>query len=295
MSADRGPARCVVGYNGDKRSKDALRLATALARSRGVQLEIVCVVRTDDPFQHVYPPAGDIRRVVREQARTWLEEAAALVPDDVGARTHLREADSVPAGLAAAATELGAGLIVVGAGTGAGRFRVGPVVDALLHSAPVPVALAPRRYRGDAPLTHLYAAVGTRPGAHQVIDEAARAVGRTDLELVLLTFLPGEDGDGAQHRAVRQHLERAAAEVGRTNPVTVRLAAGPTLKKAVRAVDWAPGGILLVGSSRLAQGHQIFLGGTAARILSHLPVPMVVVPRPAQEPVLDPTEKEAAS
>lgn len=282
------PVRYVVGYGGDKRSRDAVRLGVAMARAAGAELELVLVVRTGDPYQGVYPPVGEIGAVVREQARSWLREARQLVPGDVVARTHLREAHSVATGLTEAAAELGARLIVVGAGLGAGRVSVHPAVDALLHSAPVPVALAPRGYEGRAPLTHLYAAVGTRPGAHQVIDEAAHAVERTGLELVLLSLLPGEDGAGQARRAVEQHLERAAAEVRRTGPVVFRIAAGPTLKKAVRAVDWAPGGVLLVGSSRLAQGRQIFLGSTAARILAHLPVPMVVVPRPVQD-------KEAAS
>jgi len=276
--------RYVVGYSGDKRSKDALRLGVALARASRGELDLVQVVRTDDPFQPVYPPVGDVTPIIRRQARTLLEEAARTVPSDVVARTHVREHESVAAGLVAAAEELGAGLVVVGAGGGAGRFAVGPVAGALLHSSTVPVALAPRRYRGDAPLTRLYTAVGTRPGAHLVIDEAVAAVERSGLELVLISFLSGEDGedDGEARRAVQEHLERAAAEARRHHPVTVHVAGGRTLEQAARDVDWVPGGLLLIGSSRLARGRQTFLGTTAARLLKHIPVPMVVVPRPAR-------------
>jgi nucleotide-binding universal stress UspA family protein len=70
--------------------------------------------------------------------------------------------------------------------------------------------------------------------------------------------------------------------------VSVRVATGRTLKKAAQDVDWSPGGLLLIGSSRLAQGRQTFLGTTAARLLKHIPVPMVVVPRP------DRTEEDAS-
>lgn len=291
------PVRCVVGYNGDRASKDAVRLAGAMARAFGAELEIVLVLRTDSPYQQVYPPVGDIAAVVRQQARTWLGEAEQLVPADVVARTHLREDDSAAAGLARAAGEFGAQLIVVGAGTGAGRFSAGPVVDALLHSSPVPVALAPRRYPGDVPLTRLSVAVGTRPGAHQVIREAVRAVEHSDLELELISFLEGEAADPGTaeqvRRRVEEHLEAAADEARRTRPVTVRVASGRTLKKAAQDVDWAPGGLLLIGSSRLARGRQIFLGTTAARLLKHIPVPMVVVPRPDADQAR--TEKESAS
>ena len=107
-----------------------------------------------------------------------------------------------------------------------------------------------------------------------------------DLPLQLISFLEGEaaDPDATEQarRRVEEHLAAAAAEARRTGPVTVRVASGRTLKKAAQDVDWAPGGLLLIGSSRLAQGRQTFLGTTAARLLKHVPVPMVVVPRPAR-------------
>lgn len=294
-----GAPRYVVGYSGDRRSRDAVRLGAALARDVGAELEIVLVLRADDPYRQAYPPVGDISPVLRRQAHQWLREAAALVPEGVTARTHVREAQSVPAGLVAAAAELGAAMIAVGAGTGGGRFTLGSVVNALLHSSPVPVALAPRRYPGDVPLTRLYAAVGARPGAHQVIREAVEAVERSGLELELISFLEGEAADpGATEQArrrVEEHLGAAAEEARRTRPATVRVASGRTLRKAAQDVDWAPGGILLIGSSRLARGRQTFLGTTAARLLKHIPVPMVVVPRPAPDAEQAQTEKEAAS
>ncbi|MFI7579457.1 universal stress protein [Kocuria kalidii] len=293
------PERCVVGYNGDRPSRDAVRLAGAMARAFGAELEIVLVLRADSPYQQVYPPVGDVAPVVRQQARTWLREAVQLVPEGVVARTHLREDESAAAGLVRAATELGAQLIVVGAGAGSGRFSVGPVVNALLHSSPLPVALAPRRYPGDVPLDRLYAAVGTRPGAHQVLREAVEAVERSGLELELISFLEGRAADPGTteqaRRRVEAHLEAAAEEVRRTRSVTVRVASGRTLKKAAQDVDWAPGGLLLIGSSRLARGRQTFLGTTAARLLRHLPVPVVVVPRTAPETRPDQTEKESTS
>ncbi|MFF0903304.1 UNVERIFIED_CONTAM: universal stress protein [Kocuria sp. CPCC 205316] len=294
-----GVPRYVVGCSGDRRSRDAVRLGAALARDLGAELEIVLVLRADDPYQQVYPPVGDISTVLRRQAHQWLREAAALVPEGITARTCVREARSVPAGLVEAAAELGAAMIVVGAGTGGGRFTLGSVVNSLLHSSPVPVALAPRRCSGDERLTRLYAAVGTRPGAHQVIREAAEAVERSGLELELISFLEDEaaDPDATEQirRRVEDHLEAAAAEARRSGPVTVRVVSGRTLKKAAQDVDWAPGGLLLIGSSRLAQGRQTFLGTTAARLLKHIPVPMVVVPRSAPDADQARTEKETAS
>ncbi len=289
-----GPIRYVVGYSGDRRGRDAVRLGVAMARDIGAELDLVLVLRTDDPYQQVYPPVGDISDLLRDQAQQWLRDGAALVPAAITARTHLREAQSVSAGLTGAATEFGAAMIIVGAGTSGGRFRMGSVANALLHSSPVPVALAPRKYSGNKPLTRLYVAVGTRPGAHQVINEALEAIERSELEMELISFVEGEAADpetSARTRSVEDHLRAAAAIAGRSRPVTVRVAAGSTLKQAAKDVDWAPGGLLVIGSSRLAQGRQTFLGTTAARLLRHLPVPMVVVPRPAPDEDGDGTDK----
>jgi nucleotide-binding universal stress UspA family protein len=76
-----------------------------------------------------------------------------------------------------------------------------------------------------------------------------------------------------------QHLVDDVASRSRGVDVTVEMGRGRTMAEAVASIDWGAGGLLLLGSSRLAQGRQTFLGPTAARILRHVPVPVVVVPR----------------
>lgn len=281
--------RYVVGYGGDKRSKEAVKLAVAMARAFNAQLEIVCVLRADDPYQQVYPPVGDISPMLRQQASGWLQEGFELVPGDVAARTHIRTSPSIAGGLLDAVTEFGAGLIVVGAASGkyTAKFSVGPVADTLLHRATVPVALTPRGYKGTEPITRMYAGVGVRQGAQRVIAETKRAVERTGLELVLVSFLPLDQLHGETEQAVdaaREKLREDAAEIGVDHPVSVTVAQGKNLKKSVTNMDWNPGSVLFVGSSRLAGDRQIFLGSTAGRILRHLPVPMIVLPRRANDP-----------
>ena len=62
---------------------------------------------------------------------------------------------------------------------------------------------------------------------------------------------------------------------------SAEVAEGPTIEDAVRGLEWHAGEIVLVGSSRLATPHHLFLGSTAAKMLRELPVPMIVVPRTA--------------
>ena len=283
---DQSVVRYVVGYGADKRSKDAVRLGVALARAFRAELEIVCVIRADDPFSAVYPPVGDLTPMMRRQAASWLRDAEKLVPGDVTARTHVRTSPSVAEGLVAAVHEFDAVLLVAGGAAGkyTAQFSVGPVADSLLHRAPVPVALAPRGYRGEEPITRLYAGVGARRGAQQILRESQQAVKRGGQDLVLLNLLPLDqvkDDPGPVVAATEQMLRDAAGSVSPEHPVSVHVATGNNLKRTVTNMDWAPGSVLFVGSSRLAQHRQIFLGTTAARVLRHLPVPMIVLPRAA--------------
>lgn len=288
-----GTFRYVIGYNGDKRSKDALRLGIALAKAFNAELEIVCILRSDEPYLPVYPPVGDVTPMLRRQANNWLHEALDTVPDDVVARGHVRTSLSVAAGLLVAVVEFEATLVVVGAASGkyTAKFSVGPVTDALLHRAGVPVALAPRGYKGVTAIKRLYAGIGMRPGAHRIMREAREAAYRSGLELDLVSFLPLDHVQGEATEAIAQverNLQSSAKEIGEHVPVSVQVVRGKTLKKAVAEMDWQPDAVLLVGSSRLAGERQIFLGTTTSRILRHLPIPMIVLP-------LGTSEKETES
>src|SRR5918997_3789774 len=172
MTADTtatGRPRFVVAYGGDKRSKAALRLGVVLAQSLDAHLDVVLVVRADDPFGAPYPPSGDVGPLVEEQALAWLDEARALVPDDVSLATHLRHDRSVAHGVLEAVAELGARLVVVGTAAGPQGVTVGSVARHLLPASPLPGALTPRGYKPAGRLRRIYCAVGTRPGAQLVV------------------------------------------------------------------------------------------------------------------------------
>ncbi len=259
--------RVVIGCGGDERSRDAVRLGTALARAAGAELHLVLVVKADDPFTIPYPPVGSIDGIIAEQAAGWLGEAETLVDEDVEVHSSIRGGASVAEGLIAAVEELAADLLVTGSGVGAGGVTTHPAVEALLHSAPVPLALAPRGWRDEGGLTEVIAAVSEQHAAHQVADDAAAWAGQLDAGLAHVTF--------SSDPAARQSSSSGPQEEG----VRRIVAAGRTLGRAVRDVDWPSGGVLMIGSSPLARRRRLFLGATAARILTHLPIPMIVMPR----------------
>ena len=279
--------RYVVGYTANERGRDALNLASALARSQDAELDLVMVDPVHSPYTAVYPPESGYRDLLEEQLETWLSEALARVPDDVRAAGHIRNADSDARGLIEAAEELGAGLIVVGAASNGvfKRFTIGSVANALLHAAQVPVALAPHGYSRTGALTRITCAVGNRRGAEDVLEAGVQTAARSGLPLRLVSLValdaPSRDADAVAEagRHARDRLARARELAAGRCEVTAVVATGRTIENAVDDLEFDDGDIMLIGSSRLAGNNQLFLGPTASKVLRSLPVPMVVVPR----------------
>ncbi|MFK0007530.1 universal stress protein [Paenarthrobacter sp. NPDC090520] len=279
--------RYVVGYTANARGRDAVHLAIALARGQDASLDLVLVVPEDSPFNAVYPPEPGYDSILNEQAKQWLDEGLALVPDGVTARAHIRRGDSEAQALIDAAVEFDAVALVIGA-TNNGlfkRFTIGSVASSLLHSAPLPVALAPHGYQRTDGITRLSCGFGTRPGADELLGVAVESARdrRLPLRLVSLLALDGGNSPGLADAAWVHAADRLAAVGGSasdsgTEPEIV-VAQGRTIEEAVDRLEWEDGEILLIGSSRLAQHRATFLGTTANRILRALPVPMIVVPR----------------
>jgi nucleotide-binding universal stress UspA family protein len=280
--------RYVVGYSANARGHDAVNLAVSLARGRGASLDLVLVVPEVQQFGAAHAPKAGFENLLNEQARQWLDEALALVPADVPAQAHIRTGDSDAQALIEAAEELGADILVIGA-TSTGlfkRFTIGSVASALLHASTVPVALAPHGYYRQEALTRISCGLGTRSGAEKLLDFAIGMAANRKVPLRVVSLLALDGGDPAAAGAAREYAEKTVAAAAPVSPSGVQLAArtdvvvaqGRSIEEAVDGLDWEDGEVLVIGSSRLAQGRSIFLGSTANRILRALPVPMLVVP-----------------
>ncbi|MEV7692550.1 universal stress protein [Microbacterium sp. NPDC089189] len=283
--------RIVVGYTATDAGADALVLGMRLAAASASELDIVIVLPSDERSV-ITPPDAGYDRHLRETATGWLERAAELVGDTVVHRPHIRYGESFAEGLVAAADEVQATHIVVGAANGGlrGRHRLGTVANELMHYSDVPVVLAPEGARDLPPgagVARVTAAVGTRPGGAVLLAEAVALAVATGAPLRLLSLAtidlpPGADTGviritGASH--AHDVLAQARAALPEGLDAEVVTASGDSIEDAVQQIDWEPSEIALVGSSRLAQPRRLFLGSTAAKMLHVLPVPMIVVPR----------------
>ncbi|XVX18658.1 universal stress protein [Actinomycetota bacterium] len=285
--------RLVVGYIADDRGRDAIRLAAFLAAGRRAEIEIVLVVPEHTAFSGDYPHDRGYASILEQQLGTWMTEALALVPAGIPARGHVRSAGSEAAGLIAAAAELRADMIVVGAKSGGllQRVQVGSVANALLHTSPVAVALAPAGFDTAGPITRVTATFGGRPGADAVIDTGAQMATERGVPLRLVSLValdgPGVHIDPGDSHALLEPLRRhghtrlaeRAAHLIEEDRARVEVASGTSIDDAVRRLDWADTEVALIGSTRLSGHLRLFVGSTAYRILRALPVPMIVVPQ----------------
>lgn len=270
-----------------------MALAVRFARVLGAEVDI-CVVLPPDTAPAGIGPRGGYEEVMAAQAQGWLDDALALVPDDVVAHPHLSFDESFADGLIREARRLQAVAIVVGGSGGGlvGSYSLGSVVNELLHSAPVPVAVAPRgtRFSKVQRVHEITCAIGERQGSDLLLDTAVRASRAAGVPLRLVSLVALDPTFGSLRgdtEAVRAHalahaertLEAARNELPADFPVTSTIVTGPSVEAAVEQLSWDDGDIIMVGSSRLSAPRRIFLGSTAAKMLRVLDVPMVVVPR----------------
>lgn len=287
-------ANLVVGYLATPGGADAVALAVRFARTLGAEVNICIVLPPDTAPPGTVPKGGGYEDVVADQAQRWLDDARGLVPDDVVAHTHLSFDESFTDGLIREALRLQTSAIVVGGAGGGlvGSYSLGSVVNELLHSSPLPVAVAPRgtRFSQVQRVHEITCAIGQRQGSGLLLDTAVRASRAADVPLRLVSLVALDPAFGSLRgdaEAVRAHalahaertLDAARNELPPDFPVTSTIVNGPTVEAAVEQLGWQDGDVIMVGSSRLSAPRRIFLGSTAAKMLRVLDVPMVVVPR----------------
>jgi nucleotide-binding universal stress UspA family protein len=290
----------VVGFAPDGRGRAVLHLAGMLARSAGDDLVVCAVVPSPWPPSPARVDA-EYRAYLDGAANDALEQARARLAADIPATYVVQHARSAPAGLLESAGEHDASLIVAGssASGGTGHVSLGSATSRLLHSSPIPVALAPRGYRckPDASVVRVTAAYGGSGGADDLVVAAAAVAGRVGASLRLASFAvrprapyTSGVGSGAEAAMVEQWVQgireaggAALEQVSELPEAPAALDAvvgyGESWDEALEDVEWDDGDVLVVGSSSIGPVARVFIGSRASKIVRHSPVPVVVVPR----------------
>jgi nucleotide-binding universal stress UspA family protein len=288
----------LVAYAPDGHGRAVLHLAAMLARSAGDDLLVGAVVPV------TWPPSparvdAEYQAELHRAAQDALEAARGRLPGDISVSTLVHQARSTPAGLLELAEQHEASLIVAGSSPsgGTGSVTLGSVTTRLLHSSPIPVALAPRGFRAaaDARVACVTAAFGGEND--DLVVAAAGVSARVGAKLRLASFAVRPRapftvavGREADDSAVRewiadiesaQHdvLERVRGLPSVPEQCDSVVGRGESWEDALEDVDWADGDVLVVGSSSIGPVARVFLGSRSAKLVQHAPVPVVVVPR----------------
>jgi nucleotide-binding universal stress UspA family protein len=287
----------VVGYLAGKSGTAPLQLALGAARTLRTTLTVATIV----PKPWTFPSPA---RVDAEYA-AWADQLAAdsareaqrffAAEPDAEVSYHSHAHRSVSGGLVEVVEELNAQMLVLGSSaTGQlGQVVAGSTADRLLHSSPVPVAIAPRGYRARAgTLTQITCGYPGTPESVEVVRRIAALSEQLGVPLRVITFAvrgrtmyPPEVGLHAEDSILAAWESQAAAMLEELRAdgvisadVEVAVVSGNGWGEALDDADWQDGEILALGTSPRGDIARVFLGSRGTKILRHSPVPVLVLP-----------------
>jgi nucleotide-binding universal stress UspA family protein len=286
----------LAGFSASGHGPAPLHLAAQIARSTGERVVAAAIVENPSPRK---PEMFEVEYLnhVGEQAQQSLQAMVEQLPDDLDVQQIVHQASSVPAGLVELTAQVEADTVVVGSSSAGalGRIALGSVTDRLVHTAAVPVAIAPRGYPAQpGRIERLTVAYGGRADQVGLVATSAELAERWSARLRIASFtvrpvtmFSGAIETAAEDLVVKQwarstqegiaaQLETVRSGLG---DVDVVIGAGATWRDAVEAIEWGAGDILVLGSGAAGPVAQVFLGSAAAKILRHAPVPTLIMPR----------------
>lgn len=289
----------VVGYLAGKSGTAPLHLAASIARTLRTSLTVATIV----PKPWTYPSPASIDA----EYAAWAEQLAAdsareaqrdleTMGDhtEVVFRSHSHR--SVSGGLIDVVKELDADILVLGSSASGqlGQVVMGSTADRLLHSSPVPVAIAPRGYRTtrNGLVSKITCAYPGTKEAVEVVRRVASLAQRLGVPLRVITFavrgrtmyppevgLHAEDSILAAWESQAAELLAALRTDGVVGPdVALQVVSGNGWDQALDDADWQDGEILALGTSPRVGVAHVFLGSRGTKILRVSPVPVVVLP-----------------
>ncbi|RNE48079.1 universal stress protein [Corynebacterium alimapuense] len=304
------PLRVLVAWRPDSPGPEALEFAAWLSRTTDVRIRVVSTFVRPWPATSLSKLGGKYQRWFHREAELS-EKSVKQALSDVGvARSSWDKEISVFADgpseailLTEAADDFDADLIILGSNAAAakGRFLAGSTADALLHSSPRPLGLAPRATKlSKRGVTRLNFAFLDSHGDENdtSLRFAAQRADALGVPLRVLAFSPSGIADSPVNKKLdftrelvdewREHslamLDRAHDIVHDAYPelsVESEIGSGSGWAGAIDALKWKKGDLLIMGSNPVGPIARVFLGSTATEFLRHVRVPVVIHPVPS--------------
>lgn len=293
----------VVGLAPGQDNRAAVELGIVLARTYRRRIVATAVDSAAFPMAPVHFESQYEKRF-RTVAEAALDEARALIPSDLESECVLHSARSSRRGLLEMCEKTDAYRLVVGPSSEgkSGKIALGSVSNGLLHSARLPVALAPAGFEASegARLERITAAYSGSSTSADLILGAAMVSAESDVPFRIASFAPRSRVVASanvpfdmESRVIDEwtktvqrdtdtilcSIEQLHIKPGETDVV---VGTGADWAAALGAVEWKHPEVMMLGSSGLGALKRVSLGSHAMRILQNSPVPIVVVPRRAK-------------
>jgi nucleotide-binding universal stress UspA family protein len=288
----------LIGLTPNERGAAAVHLGSMLARSVSDDVVVVTIVPAPWPPR---PDRLDAEYLALQEktAQEALAAARAGIGSDLSVELVTHSARSVSSGLLDVARERHATVVALGSpSTGVfGRVSLGGIAERILHSADIPVALAPQGYDAgttNARIARITVAFGRADKDSDLLVTAAAVAADIGASLRVacfavrpMTAASGTIEASAEDLVVGEWvtgLESDIREALRTDHRAAAIRAelvvgqGGTWAEALTALPWGSGEVLAVGTSSSAVSR-FFLGSHASKIVRNSPVPVYLWPR----------------
>lgn len=288
----------IAGFSSSRQGRAPLHLAVQLARTTGEKVIAAVVVERFLPVG-IDQFEDEFQEHVTSHATRSLEHVVDSVRADCDIEVVVHQSTSIPRGLMQLVKKYEASAVVVGSSSSGllGKVALGSVTDRLVHTASIPVVIAPRGYPGSRrPVERLTAAYGGAADNVGLITTCGEMAKQWNVRMRIASFtvrplnaFGGSIEPSAERLVVRQWVQRnmdaavkqlkAARKKVDIPKVDVVVGAGADWTEAVDGIAWEAGDLLVLGSGAAGPMSQVFLGSAASKIIRHAPVPVMIVPR----------------
>lgn len=266
------PSFILVATDGSDDCAGAIRTGVALAKSRGARLIGLSIALDNPEYSTLVPNLHEVAEArAREALKTFIEEAGE------DAEVATRRASDPAEGIASAAGELGADLIVVAESDKSGltRMMVGDTTTKVIGLGACPVLVVPR----SAHLWEKRILLATDGSSHSesAVESAGQFALHAGLPVSVVSVVTS-----SHNEARRKEAERAvAAALERMQALGVQaegaVAEGRPDETIVKAAEAAGADLIVVGSHGRTGLTKILLGSVAQRVIGHAACPVLVV------------------
>ncbi|UVI36301.1 universal stress protein [Brevibacterium spongiae] len=293
----------VVGIAPGQDNQAAIELGIVLARTYGHRIVATSIDSAAFPMTPVHFES-QYEKKFRKVAEAALDDARALIPSDIESEIVLHTSRSSRRGLLEMCEKADAYRLVVGPSADGkpGRIGLGSVSNGLLHSARLPVALAPSGYRAPegATLERITAAYSGSTTSANLILGAAMVSAQSNVPFRIASFAPRSRVVASANvpfdmessvvdewtKTVQRDTDKILCSIEQLHikpgETDVVVGTGVDWAAALTAVEWQHPEVMMLGSSGLGALKRVSLGSHAMRILQNSPVPIIVVPRRAK-------------